>query len=44
METDCVAQLNKCHIHVTLKGSEFDQECEFKYAIKFTYQQVLNVQ
>lgn len=26
METDCVALLNKCHIHVTLKGSEFDKE------------------
>lgn len=30
-----MALLNKCHIHVTLKGSEFDKECELEYAIKF---------
>ena len=34
METDCAALLNKCHIHVTPKGSEFDKECELEYAIK----------
>lgn len=31
-----MALLNKCHIHVTLKGSEFDKECELEYAIKFS--------
>lgn len=26
VKTDCVALLNKCYIHVTLKGSNFDKE------------------
>ena len=29
MESDCTNIMNKSHIHVTLIGSQFNEECEY---------------